>query len=341
MHQQSSNISRQPVTLVTGATGAVGPRVVEAFNAIGQSIRTLSLDLSQPGSLPAGVEVRIGDVTDRLAVQSAMQGSKVVIHLAALLHVVNPPPALREKYERTNVGGTATVVEAAVQAGVERVVLFSTIAVYGDSSRQILTEDTPPRPDTFYAQTKLAAERIVLDARRRDGEPLGTVLRLGAVYGGRIKGNYRRLLQSLARGRFIPIGDGRNRRTLIYDRDLARAAVLAVQHPAAAGKIYNVSDGQFHTLNDIIGTMCEALGRTPPRISFPIGPVRWIVGILEDAGRMIGYQSPIGRATINKYTEDIAVSSQLIQEELGFVPKFGLSAGWKDTVQEMRRSGEL
>ena len=341
MYQQSSNISRQPVTLVTGATGAVGPRVVEAFNAIGQSIRTLSLDLSQPGSLPAGVEVRIGDVTDRLAVQSAMQGSKVVIHLAALLHVVNPPPALREKYERTNVGGTANVVEAAVQAGVERVVLFSTIAVYGDSSRQILTEDTPPRPDTFYAQTKLAAERIVLDARRRDGGPLGTVLRLGAVYGGRIKGNYRRLLQSLARGRFIPIGDGRNRRTLIYDRDLARAAVLAVQHPVAAGKIYNVSDGQFHTLNDIIGTMCEALGRTPPRISLPIGPVRWIVGILEDAGRMIGYQSPIGRATINKYTEDIAVSSQLIQAELGFKPQFNLAAGWRETVQEMRQMGDL
>ena len=341
MYQQSSNISRQPVTLVTGATGAVGPRVVEAFNAIGQSIRTLSLDLSQPGSLPAGVEVRIGDVTDRLAVQSAMQGSKVVIHLAALLHVVNPPPALREKYERTNVGGTANVVEAAVQAGVERVVLFSTIAVYGDSSRQILTEDTPPRPDTFYAQTKLAAERIVLDARRRDGGPLGTVLRLGAVYGGRIKGNYRRLLQSLARGRFIPIGDGRNRRTLIYDRDLARAAVLAVQHPVAAGKIYNVSDGQFHTLNDIIGTMCEALGRTPPRISFPIGPVRWIVGILEDAGRMIGYQSPIGRATINKYTEDIAVSSQRIQAELGFKPQFNLAAGWRETVQEMRQMGDF
>jgi UDP-glucose 4-epimerase len=270
-----------------------------------------------------------------------MQGSKVVIHLAALLHVVNPPPALREKYERTNVGGTATVVEAAVQAGVERVVLFSTIAVYGDSSRQILTEDTPPRPDTFYAQTKLAAERIVLDARRRDGGPLGTVLRLGAVYGGRIKGNYRRLLQSLARGRFIPIGDGRNRRTLIYDRDLARAAVLAVQHPAAAGKIYNLSDGQFHTLNDIIGTMCEALGRTPPSISFPIGPVRWIVGILEDAGRMIGYQSPIGRATINKYTEDIAVSSQRIQAELGFKPQFNLAAGWRETVQEMRQMGDL
>ena len=102
-----------------------------------------------------------------------------------------------------------------------------------------------------------------------------------------------------------------------------------------------MSDGQFHTMNDIILAMCEALSRTPPRISLPVGPVRWAVSILENAGRMIGYQSPISRDTIDKYTEDIAVSSQLIQEELGFVPKFGLSAGWKDTVQEMRRSGEL
>jgi UDP-glucose 4-epimerase len=251
-----------------------------------------------------------------------MKGVNTVIHLAAMLHVIQPSPSLYEQYESINVGGTATVVEAAVQAGVQRVVLFSTITVYGDSSRQILTEDTPPHPDTYYAKTKLEAERIVLNAKRSDGQPLGTVLRLGAVYGPRIKGNYQRLLRSLARGRFIPIGDGCNRRTLIYDRDVARAAVLAAQHPTAAGKI-------------------EALGHTPPRISFPIGPVRWIVGILEDAGRMIGYLPPIGRATINKYTEDIAVSSQRIQAELGFRPQFNLGAGWRETVKEMRQIGDL
>ena len=66
-----------------------------------------------------------------------------------------------------------------------------------------------------------------------------------------------------------------------------------------------------------------------------------MAGCMEDALRLVGRKSPISRDTIDKYTEDVAVSSQLIQEELGFVPKFGLSAGWKDTVQEMRRSGEL
>ena len=97
---------------------------------------------------------------------------------------------------------------------------------------------------------------------------------LGAVYGSRIKGNYERLTHALARHRFIPIGSGLNRRTLVYDKDVGRAAVLAVSHPAAAGRVFNVTDGTFHTLNEIIESICSALGRKPPRLSLPIGPVR-------------------------------------------------------------------
>ena len=184
-----------------------------------------------------------------------------------------------------------------------------------------MTEGTPAKPDTFYARTKLAAERIVLDTKRADGQPLGTVLRFAAIYGPRIKGNYQRLVQALARRRFIPIGDGSNRRTLIYDRDVAQAAVLAVQHPAAIGKIFNVSDGHFHTLNEIIFKICRSLGRNPPRFSVPVGPARFIAGFMEDALQLVGRKSPIGRETIDKYTEDIAVDSQLIQRELGFKPQ--------------------
>ena len=99
--------------------------------------------------------------------------------------------------------------------------------------------------------------------------------------------------------------------------------------------IYNVSDGQFHTLKEIIVAICQALGRKPPRFSVPVGTVRLAAGILEDAGRMIGFKSPVGRATIDKYTEDIAVDGSLIQQELGFVPQYGLKTGWEETVQEM------
>jgi nucleoside-diphosphate-sugar epimerase len=327
--------------LVTGATGAVGPQVVAALQDACYRVRTFSLDPPQPGVLPEDVDVHTGDVTDPSSVQSVMQGVDAVIHMAALLHIVEPSPAMRETYQHVNVDGTAAIVEAAVRERVKRVVFFSTIAVYGDARRQILTEEVVPHPDTFYAQTKLAAERIVLDSTRSDGQPLGAVLRLSAVYGSRIKGNYRRLVQSLANGRFVPVGDGSNRRTLVYDKDVARAAVLAMRHPAAAGRAYNVSDGRFHTLREIIEAICEALGRPPPRLSLPVGPVRLGAGVVEDAARLAGLKSPVGRVTIDKYTEDVAVSSQQIRTELGFVPQFDLAHGWQETVNEMRQAGDL
>lgn len=327
--------------LVTGATGAIGPRVVQALHVAGYRIRTFSLDKPQPGWFPANIETITGDINDSLAIRSALQGVELVIHMAALLHIVGPSPALREKYERTNFRGTEIVVDAAVQAGIKRLVFFSTIAVYGNSQGKILTEDSPPRPDSFYAQSKLAAERIILDAKRADGKNLGTVLRLAAVYGARVKGNYLRLLQALARGRFIPVGNGTNRRTLIYDRDVATAVLLAARSPKAGGRIYNVSDGYIHTLNEIIETMCESLGRTPPRFSLPVKPVRLAAGILEECARFLGRQSPIVRATVNKYTEDIAVSSQRIQMQLGFEPQYDLLTGWRETVREMKKLGDL
>jgi nucleoside-diphosphate-sugar epimerase len=328
---------RSKVVLVTGATGAVGPRIVQTLHDAGYHIRTLSLDSIQLGILPGQVEILTGDVTDSSAVQSAMEGVEAVIHLAALLHITNPPPTPREKYERINFAGTATVLKAAIEAGVKRLVFSSTIAVYGNSNGQILTEESPTHPKTFYSETKLAAERIVLAARRKDGCPLGVVLRFAAIYGPRIRGNYQRLVQALAHRRFVPVGDGSNRRTLIYDRDVAKAALLAVQHPNTAGKVYNVSDGQFHTLNDIINAICQALGRTPPRLSIPVGPARFMAGLIEDTFRLVGRKSSIGRDTIEKYAEDIAVSSQRIQNELGFKPQYDLESGWRETVQEMRK----
>jgi uncharacterized protein YbjT (DUF2867 family) len=83
---------RSKVVLVTGATGTVGPRIVQALHDAAYHIRTLSLDSIQPGILPDQVEVLTGDITDTAAVKSAMEGVEAVIHLASLLHITDPPP---------------------------------------------------------------------------------------------------------------------------------------------------------------------------------------------------------------------------------------------------------
>lgn len=329
------------VVLITGATGAIGPRVVSALDQAGCQVRTLSVDAPAAGMFPQSVQVLIGDVNDQAAVHSAMQGADAVVHLAALLHIDNPSPEMCEKYERINVSGTSSVVDAAVRTGVRRVVLASTIAVYGPSDGLILNEASPTRPDTFYARTKLAAEQIVLNARCADGQPLGTVLRLGAVYGSRIKGNYERLTRALAGNRFLPVGNGLNRHTLVYDKDVGRAVMLAVSHPAAAGRLFNVTDGEFHATNKIIESICLALGRRQPRFSVPMEPMRVLAGFIEKGSRAMGIKSPVTKAMIDKFTEDMAVDGSLIKNELGFMPEYNLQIGWEETIREMRQRGAL
>ena len=329
-------MKNRPLILITGATGAVGPLVVKAFYEEGYSVRTLSIDRPPVGILPDDVDVITGDVTDANAVQAAMQGVESVIHMAALLHIVGLSSVMLEKYERINVGGTKNVLDAAIEEGVKRVVFFSTIAVYGHSDGHVLNEMSPVHPDTFYAQTKYAAEQIVLNVRGIDDTPIGTVLRFGAIYGSRIKGNYEHLIHALAHHRFIPIGSGLNRRTLIYDKDVSRAAVLAASHPAAAGRLYNVTDGGFHSLNEIIESICSSLGRTPPCFTLPLEPTRTLIHLIETGIRAVGLKPPVTREMLDKYTEDIAVDGSLFQNEIGFVPQYDLKTGWEENIRAMR-----
>ena len=334
----------EPVTpgrcLVTGATGALGPSVVRACLAEGWSVRALARSRPPDGLLAGEVELIQADLADANALASAMAGVETVFHLAAKLHIPNPSPELRADYASVNIDGTRAVVEAARAAGARRLVFFSTIAVYGPSRNGAMDETTVPKPDTTYGETKLAAERIVLDDAGQAAGPPATILRLAAVYGPRVRGNYRRLLHALARGRFVPIGPGTNRRTLVHEEDAARAAVLAARHPDGAGEIFNVTDGASPALAEIIRAMCAALGRRPPRLSVPAGPVRAVARTVERAAATAGRRLPLG-AAVDKYLEEVIVDGRRLVERLGFQPRYALEAGWRQTVEVMRREGSL
>lgn len=321
--------------LVTGATGTIGPTLVRALLRAGYDVRVLVRPSEPPVSLPETVDVFSGDITDPLAVRQAVRGCDVIFHLAAKLHINNPSPSLRDEYEAVNVLGTRHIVDAAVENDASRVVFFSTISVYGPTDGSaVYDEQTPPAPRTLYAHTKVAAEEIALAARRPNGEPLAVVLRLAAVYGPEMKGNYRQLVEALRRGLFVPIGNGRNRRTIIHVEDVARAAVLAAQ-TGSAGKIFNVTDGQIHTFDEIVAALCNALERRPPRWHLPVSPFRWLLRLTDRGFALLNWQPPIGEATLDKLVEDVAVSGDRIQQELCFQPEIDLMQGWQKTVQGM------
>jgi nucleoside-diphosphate-sugar epimerase len=327
--------------LVTGATGAIGPGLIHALCRNGWRVKAVARNAPTPGLLPEDVEFIAGNVEQSEFMDSAMGGVTVVFHLAAIVHFFNPPANASDDYERTNVAGTRCVIESAKRNGVKRIVFFSSINVYGPCPGKIPDEDTEPRPVGIYAQTKLRAEQLVLEARRADGNPLGVVLRPAAVYGPRLKGNYRRLIKALDQRRFIQIGPGDNRRALIHESDLASAALLASRHPAAAGRIYNVSDGNNHNFGEILQAICAALDRKPPRSLLPAKLVGSLIGVLESAAGVLGVHPPVTRALLDKYLEDAAVDATRIQQELGFAPQFDLVQGWRDTIKRMKQDGEI
>jgi UDP-glucose 4-epimerase len=326
--------SRVPRLLVTGATGAIGPAVLRASLAAGHEVRAL-IRGDAPSAAPPGVEWCAGDLREPASLAAAVRQVDAVVHLAALLHITNPPPELQQEYERVNVDGTAHLLAAARAAGVPRVVLASTTAVYGDTRGQVADEGTAPRPDTWYASSKMRAEQLVLH-----DHPEGVVLRFSAVYGPRVKGNYRRLVLALARGRFVGVGPGTNRRSLVHEDDVGAAAVRAATHETTGSRLYNVADGTPHQVRDIIEAISRALGRPAPRLSVPAPLARTAARAVDAASAVLGKPAGFTRA-LDKYLEDSAVDATRIRTELGFEPRVTLERGWALTVAGMREAGDL
>src|SRR5437764_7713923 len=149
--------------LITGGTGAIGPSVVSAFRDAGYTVRVLS---RHPATIE-DAEIVVGDLLGT-SLAEATRDVDVVMHLAARLHSMEQRA---DEYERINVEGTRRLLTAAMESGVSRFVLASTIAVYGSGRAGIIDESTPPSPETPYARTKRMAEELVL------AQPAGGVLR--------------------------------------------------------------------------------------------------------------------------------------------------------------------
>ena len=317
---------------ITGATGQVGQALVRRCLERFERVHVVTRGEAPVLAAQPRISVFRGEIDDAAAVAAAVTGCDVVFHAAARVHARGVGPVDPEAW-RVNRDGTAELLRQAGRAGVSRFVYFSTISVYGPTPPdQVFDETSPARGTGAYAESKQAAERLVLDAA--DGPMSTVVLRLASVFGPGVKGNYRRLVDSLASGYYVPIGDGKNRRTLVHEEDVAEAAILAAEHPAATG-IYNVTGAGISTVNEIVEAICDALGRRPPRIRVPLLPVTAAAAAADLAMRVAG-KRPFARDTVAKLTEDVAVSGERLQRELGYRPRIDLRRGWETVIARQR-----
>jgi UDP-glucose 4-epimerase len=253
--------------LVTGASGFVGRAVVPALVAAGYDVRAAVRRGPAPFAPPVEVMPH-GDLGEAVDWRPLLAGVACVVHLAGIAHTGPGIPAAC--YDRVNRRATAELALAARAAGLERLVLVSTIrAQTGPASDRVLTEADAPRPTDDYGRSKLAAEA----ALARSGVPF-TVLRPVLVYGPDAKGNLRALVRLCALPLPLPFGALAKRRSMVSVQNLAAAVLHALGHDACRGETFVVADPQPLTLPEIATALRAGLGKAPGLIAVPPALIR-------------------------------------------------------------------
>jgi nucleoside-diphosphate-sugar epimerase len=239
------------------------------------------------------------------------------------------------EYVRANVDGTRNVLEAAVKAGVPRLVFVSSVKAGGEGSDVCLDEAMEDRPETPYGRTKLEAERLVFKIAR-EHQMHAVVLRLPLVYGPGHKGNLERMLHAVAARRFPPLPEYGNNRSMVHVSDVADAAILAAGDPDANVQTYIVTDGRPYSTRELYALMRVALGRRKPLISLPRGALRAAARLGDIVGRLRGRRFFFDSGALEKLTESAWYSSRKIETELGFKPAYDLEKALPELIAVLR-----
>lgn len=219
-----------------------------------------------------------------------LRGAHVVIHAAARVHVMNDvsPDPLAE-FRAVNVNGTLRLARQALEAGVNRFVLVSSIKVNGERTLpgQPFTEVDPAAPQDPYSISKHEAE-VGLRALAAGSGMSVTVVRPPLVYGPGVKANFERMMSWVARGFPLPLGCIDNRRSFVGLTNLADLICLCAAHPEADGRTFLAADGEDLSTTGLLRRLGRALGR-PARL-LPVPPF-----ILANGARVIGKAEMAGR----------------------------------------------
>ena len=325
--------------LITGGAGFIGRHVAKAVLEQGNRVRVLDSlieqvhgDRDQPEGLPRGVEFIRGDVRDQAMVAKALKGADKVVHLAAEVGVGQSMYAV-DRYVSVNDLGTATLFQSLIDHPVKRVVVASSMSIYGEglykdrdgtlhqevlrgprgadgswdpldgSGRPLVPVPTPewkrPTLASVYAITKYVQERLTLTLSPAYGME-GVALRLWNAYGpGQALSNpYTGVLAIFAsriHNRKPPVifEDGQQLRDFVHVEDVARAFTLALDHPRAAGGVFNIGSGEVRNVTEVATLLAEAMDRADlaPEIAGKAraGDIRHCIPDLTKAREDLGF----------------------------------------------------
>ena len=300
---------------ISGGAGFLGLHLARRVLADGGTVRTLDVAPLDDAELERGVdgrrveEVR-GDIRSEQDVRALVDGAEVLVHAAAALPIQSSRAAIRS----VNVEGTANVLAGALAAGVRRVVLISSTAVYGVPERHPIVEDDPLVGVGWYGESKIEAEQLAGEFGRRGLDVV--IIRPKTFIGPERLGVFEILFDWIRDGRRIPIlGDGDNLYQLLAVEDLVDAVALSFTAPVG-GRAVNVGAGSFGTVRDDLQALIDHAGSGSRLFPVPVAPAELSLRALE-----LARLSPLAEWHYKTAHKDSFVSIDRARDLLGWEPR--------------------
>lgn len=314
---------------VTGSSGFVGRALTAWLTDHGHDV--LRVTRAPAGETVAPGWAGVPAYDDVPAMTRAFSGCDVVVHLAALAHVIRGAEAVPlQAFRRANRDSAQGVARAAREAGVRRLVLVSSIGVNGDrTSGPPFRGTDPPAPAEPYAVTKWEGEQAVA-LELAQGSTDFTVLRPTLVYGPGCPGNFQRLLKLVHALPVVPLGAMRAPRSFVFVENLCSAIAHAGVHPGASRRTFLVADGVDTCVRDVALQLLKAMGRSQARLlSVPLP-------LLQAAARLAG-----AGAALDKLAAPLAVDASGLSLATGWqapvAPAQGLATTARAYLQDAGR----
>lgn len=310
--------------VITGTSGFIGRHVVKyLLTNTDHRVRAVS-GRTDNGSLEKNPNLEIvagRDINRDTAWGDVLTQADTVLHLAARVHVLNDSAAdTLTLYRQVNVAGTLNLGKQAVRAGIKRFVFISSIGVNGDRTARPFTTGDAPRPSEPYAVSKLEAEEKLRGLAQQTGLEL-VIIRPPLVYGPDAPGNFGRLIRIVGKGVPLPLGLVQNKRSLVAVDNLTDLIAGCLDHPAAAGQVFLVSDGRDLSTPELIRKMALAMNKSPRLL--PVPPA-----LLRMAGRITGKNTEI-----EKLIGSLQVDISHTCDTLGWRPQVSVEEALKKAVE--------
>lgn len=310
------------VDLVTGSNGRLGREMIHMLLKRGDTVRVLVKRKDFVVHLPTGVVPYVGDLGDTHILADACNGVDTVFHFAA---IVSEHKETVDTIMRVNVDGTRNVLDACEQNHVNRMIFASTVDVYGRKRRDLLTEESQARPTDKYGYSKMLAEQVI--ARYHVTVP-STILRFATIYGKGFEAAFFRMFQMIKEDRFAIIGNGKNKLNLLHVYDAMQALMLADMKDIAKNKIYNITDGNTYTQEQLIELASKLLhAPTPTR------------HVYETLAMVLAKARKADADDLRFITSSRQIDISKAQQELGYEPRVSIEQGGEDLVAEFNKLG--